>query len=166
MERYVSSARDALVVCAFLTVCGLLMTDPLLRIAAMFPPRLAAFSVAVTLSWLAVDNITLAFDLAAAQPQTTTPAESIILRRLRTVTQHIHLVLAQLDDEMVAHGKTAMRLDELEDRIRKGALTALHWSLLASKVAVIERVERMASRRVERGGAVRRGVRHRTTDDC
>ena len=158
--------RDVIVMCAFLSVCGASLAGPVMLLAAVLPPRVAAFAVSVILCWLFVDNITLAFDLADAVslPQTSTQAEVILLRRLRVVNHQINLVLAQLGAETVSHGRTAMRLDVLEDRFRDGVHTAMHWSLLASKVIVLERLERLANS--GEVGTNRWRARHKTTDDC
>ena len=173
------SILNTLIVCTFLTVSGLAMLEPLMRLAAFLPPRLTAFIVAAVMCWLLLDNVTLAFDLvrAVALPNTTTQAERIMLRRIRAANQYSDFVRAQLDAEMAAHRETAARLDteiiqhcRTTSKLRKTLTeqhgnqmqTALHWSLLASKAVVMEKIERCGHYHDGRRGFFRRCM---TTDD-
>jgi hypothetical protein len=135
--------------------------EVLLCLTAVLSLRFIIFMLSVTLCWLVLDNITLAFDLV--HPHNTTQAECILLRRLRAADQHIKFIHAQFDDEKASHIRTAVQLDELEGRCRDGIHTAMHWSLLASKLIVLSRIERMAMCGYREH---RFKIRHMTTDDC
>ncbi len=150
-----------------------------MRLAAFFPPRLTAFIVAAVMCWLLLDNATLAFDLVqvANQPNTTTKSERSMLRRIRAANQYSDFVRAQLDAEMAAHRETAEKFDmeilqhcrttsklrnNLTEQHGNQMQTALHWSLLASKVIVIEKIKRYGQYNDDTRGFF---SRRRTTDD-
>ena len=138
--------------------------EMLLCLTVVLSLRFLIFIVSVMLCWLVLDNITLAFDLVHSH--NTTQAECILLRRLRAADQHIKFIRAQFDDEKASHIRTAVQLDALEGRFRDGVHTAMHWSLLASKVIVLSRIEQMAMCGHMRRMDHRLMIRPKSTDDC
>jgi hypothetical protein len=158
-------ARHMLIVCGFLMVCGLVMSEVLMHLVVFFSPRFTSFCVSVIICWLVLDNLTLAFDLVAL-PHNTTQSECMMLRRLRAADQHINFIRAQFDDEKTSHIRTAAQLDVLEGRFRDGVYTAMHWSLLASKVIVLSRIEKMAMCGHVKRMDHRLMIRPKSTDDC
>ena len=138
--------RSVAVVCLFISACGVLVSEFLLiPILSSLSPHLGPFCLSVLLCWLVLDNITLALDLARALVPSR--AESFMFLRLRVADQRVKLISARIDDEVASHGKTAEQLDILQERLNDGFLLALHWGLLASKVVVMARIERMATTR-------------------
>ena len=138
--------------------------EMLLCLTVVLSLRFLIFIVSVMLCWLVLDNITLAFDLVHSC--TTTQSECMMLRRLRAADQHINFIRAQFDDEKTSHIRTAAQLDVLEGRFRDGVYTAMHWSLLASKVIVLSRIEKMAMCGHVKRMDHRLMIRPKSTDDC
>jgi hypothetical protein len=114
---------------------------PLLSVRAL------VFALSALVCWLLLDNVTLAQDLAHATASTSTDGERHLLRSLLFASRRRALTHSQLEEEIASHRATALQLDLLSEQSNRARITALHWSLLASKSIVVSNLERMQNDR-------------------
>ena len=124
----------------------------------MLSARVYAFAVSFILCWLMLENIVLASDAAAAKEHVITTKnnteENDLLERLTSANKRFNVLSIRLDEETAAHVATAAHLDIIQDK----SLSALHWSLLASKAIALSHIER-----IQRQEKKRRFVRRLST---
>lgn len=132
-----------LVLGLFLSACGLAMSEVLLSAQQVLSARAFAFAVSVAVSWLVLDNLVLAADLARATQNTSTDCERELLRRLSLVNRRCDLLSARLDEEAALHRETAAKLDELQET----RTDAMHWNMLASKAVALNNIQQITMRR-------------------
>jgi hypothetical protein len=136
--------RNFLVLTIFLAATGFVLSEMLLALVLpLLSVRALVFALSALICWLLLDNVTLAQDLSHATASTSTDGERHLLRSLMFANQKFALTHAQLEEEIVSHRATALQLDLLLEQLNRARVTALHWSLLASKSIVISNVERM-----------------------
>jgi len=128
---------------AFLSVCGLAMTEALLALQQILSARVFAFGVSVVVSWLLLDNVVLASDLARATQNTSTDGERELLRRLKIANRRYNLLGEELSKESAFHRQTAARLDQLEER----RITSMN--MLASETIIPSNIQKMVYRETE-----------------
>jgi hypothetical protein len=143
----------------FLSGCGLVLTELMLMLQMMLSARVYAFAVSFILCWLMLENIVLASDAAAAAKEhviTTknNTEENDLLERLTSANKRFNVLSIRLDEEIAEHVATAARLDIIQDK----SLSALHWSLLASKAIALSHIQR-----IQRQEKKRRFVRRLST---
>lgn len=144
----------------FLSGCGLVLTELMLMLQMMLSARVYAFAVSFILCWLMLENIVLASDAAAKEHiittknNTTTTEENDLLKRLTSANKRFNVLSIRLDEETAAHVATSARLDIIQDK----SLSALHWSLLASKAIALSHISR-----IQRQEKKRRMVRRMST---
>ena len=123
----------------------------------MLSARVYAFAVSFILCWLMLENIVLASDAAAKEHVITTKnntEENDLLERLTSANKRFNVLSIRLDEEIAEHVATAARLDIIQDK----SLSALHWSLLASKAIALSHISR-----IQRQEKKRRFVRRLST---
>ena len=123
----------------------------------MLSARVYAFAVSFILCWLMLENIVLASDAAAKEHVITTKnntEENDLLERLTSANKRFNVLSIRLDEEIAEHVATAARLDIIQDK----SLSALHWSLLASKAIALSHIQR-----IQRQEKKRRFVRRLST---
>jgi hypothetical protein len=76
------------------------------------------------------------------------------LERLTSANKRFNVLSIRLDEEIAEHVATAARLDIIQDK----SLSALHWSLLASKAIALSHIQR-----IQRQEKKRRFVRRLST---
>ena len=132
--------RNVLVVGLFLAACGYVFTEMVLTLVSpLVSMRALVFVLTVLICWLLLDNIIIAYDLAHAAQDTSTDGERHLLRCLSLSNRKCALVHSLLEDEIAAHREIARQLD----RLQSVNLTALRWSVLASKTIVAYNVRKM-----------------------
>ena len=123
----------------------------------MLSTRVYAFAVSFILCWLMLENIVLASDAAAKEHVITTKnntEENDLLERLTSANKRFNVLSIRLDEEIAEHVATAARLDIIQDK----SLSALQWSLLASKAIALSHISR-----IQRQEKKRRIVRRLST---
>lgn len=140
--------RNVLVIGLFLAGSGYVLTEVVLTLVLpLVSVRALVFVLMALICWFLLDNITLAQDLALATQSTSTDGERHLLRSLAFANRKRELAHSLLKDESAAHRETARQLDLLLEQSNRAKLTALHWSLLASKVIVMVHVPKIPARR-------------------
>ena len=105
--------------CAFLFVCGLIVSEGLLFLQQMMSPRGYAFAMGVLLCWLLLDNLVTAYDLQRATEETSTEGERALLRSMSYGTLQTRALRARLDNEIDQHLRTAMELDRVTEMLSR-----------------------------------------------
>lgn len=142
--------RGVLVICLFMIVSGLLLSEMLLAfVLPQLSVRVLVFALSALICWLLLDNVTLAADLAHATASTSTEGERHLLRSLLFSSRKRALIHSLLDGEIASHRETVLKLDLLLEKSSRATLTALHWSLLASKTIVMSNLQQMQHRHPE-----------------
>lgn len=150
----------------FLSGCGLVMTEVMLTLQGMMSARMYAFAASFIISWLVLENIVLTSDIITmaekeksmlnTSSSSTSPAsdgeKEELLRKLTMANKRFNVVSIRLDEETVAHGVTAARLDIVQEK----SLSNMHWSLLASKAIALSHIEQMQRREKRRIAAKNR----------
>ena len=162
MNTTTTTMIQIIVLGIFLSGCGLVLTELMLMLQMMLSARVYAFAVSFILCWLMLENIVLASDAAAAAKEhvittknnTTTTEENDLLERLTSANKRFNVLSIRLDEEIAEHVATAARLDIIQDK----SLSALHWSLLASKAIALSHIQR-----IQRQEKKRRFVRRLST---
>jgi hypothetical protein len=147
--------RNFLVLSIFLAVSGFVLSEMLFAfVLPLLSVRALVFALSALIGWLLLDNVTLAQDLSHATASTSTDGERHLLRSLSFAGQRRALAHSQLENEIASHRATALELDLLSEQMNRARVTALHWSLLASKSIVISNIERMNKPRVDKSQRV------------
>jgi hypothetical protein len=140
--------RNILIVSLFMTASGFVLSEMLLAfVLPLLSVRALVFALSALVCWLLLDNVTLAQDLAHATASTSTDGERHLLRSLLFASRRRALTHSQLEEEIASHRATALQLDLLSEQSNRARITALHWSLLASKSIVVSNLERMQNDR-------------------
>ena len=136
--------RNLIVITIFLATTGFVLSEMLLAfVLPLLSVRALVFGLSALISWLLLDNVTLAQDLFHAKANTSTDGERHLLRSLVFANRERALTHAQLEGEIASHLATALQLDLLSEQSNRSKLALMHWSLLASKTTVISNIERM-----------------------
>ena len=140
--------RNILIVGLFMTASGFVLSEMLLAfVLPLLSMRALVFALSALVCWLLLDSVTLSHDLAHATANTSTDGERHLLRSLLFANRRRALTHSQLEEEIASHRETALQLDLLLEQSNRARITALHWSLLASKSIVVSNLERMQNDR-------------------
>ena len=140
--------RNILIVSLFMTASGFVLSEMLLAfVLPLLSVRALVFALSALVCWLLLDSVTLSHDLAHATANTSTDGERHLLRSLLFASRRRALTHSQLEEEIASHRATALQLDLLSEQSNRARITALHWSLLASKSIVVSNLERMQNDR-------------------
>ena len=140
--------RNLIVIAIFISASGFVLSEMLLAfVLPLLSVRALVFALSALVCWLLLDNVTLAQDLAHATASTSTDGERHLLRSLLFASRRRALTHSQLEEEIASHRATALQLDLLSEQSDRARITALHWSLLASKSIVVSNLERMQNDR-------------------